>query len=268
MPLASLPMYDLPEVAAATDAIWSGLARAMAREGVPDVPAHLTRGPDSQKQWLHPALLFSQTCGYPLTHALSGRVRVVATPAYDCTGCDGPGYSSAIVVRADDPARGLEDLRGRCAAVNTVVSQSGYSALRAAVTPFACDGRFFGRVVESGWHAASMVLVQDGEADVCAVDCVTHALLARHRPAAVEGLRVLTWSAVAPGLPYVTRATADDDLLARLRAGLFAMLDDPDLAAARDAVFLAGAEVLSETAYERILDLERDAEACGYAQLA
>ena len=268
MTIASLPMYDLPEVAAATDAIWSALARAMTREGVPDVPEHLTRGPDSQEQWLHPALLFSQTCGYPLTHALSGRVRVVATPAYDCTGCDGPDYSSAIVVRADDPARGLEGLRGRCAAINTYVSQSGFSALRAAVAPLARDGHFFGRAVQSGGHAASLILVQGGDADVCAVDCVTHALLARHRPAAVDGLRVLTRSSAAPGLPYVTRGTADDDLLARLRAALFAMLDDPNLAAARDAVFLAGAEVLPETAYERIMEMERDAEACGYAQLA
>ena len=261
-------MYDLPEVAAATDAIWSGLARALAREGVPDVPDRLTRGPDSQASWLAPDLLFSQTCGYPLTHALHGRVRVVATPTYDCAGCDGPAYSSAIVVRADDPARGLEDLRGRNAAINAPVSQSGYSALRAAVAPLARDGRFFGRVVQSGEHAASLALVRGGEADVCAVDCVTHALLARHRSAAVDGLRVLATSPMAPGLPYVTRATAADDLLARLRAALFAALDDPELAAAREAVFLTGAEVLPDTAYDRILELERDAESRGYPQLA
>lgn len=268
MGLASLPMYDLPEVTAATDAWWSGLARAMAREGIADVPDRLTRGEDLHAAWRAPDLLFSQTCGYPLTHALKGRVRAVATPAYDCPGCAGPAYCSVIVVRADDPAGSLQDLRGRSAAINNPGSQSGYSALRAAVAPLARDGRFFGGVVRSGGHAASLAMVANEEADVCAVDCVTYALLARHRPAAVEGLRVLTRSAVAPGLPYVTRAAADGDLLARLRGALFAALEDPALTSARETVYLAGAEVLPEAAYERILELEREAEARGYDRVA
>ena len=94
------------------------------------------------------------------------------------------------------------------------------------------------------------------------------ALLARHRPEALDGLRVLARSPAAPGLPYVTRAEADDDRLARLRGALFAALEDPGLASARAALLIAGAEVLPETAYQRIVDLERQAEAHGYAQVA
>src|SRR5690606_16819606 len=120
---ASLPMYDLPGLEAATDAWWAGLAAAFRAEGLADVPERLTREDDHAALWTAPDLLFSQTCGYPLTHALAGRVRLVATPVYDCPGCGGGTYRSEILVRADDPARSLADLRQRRAAVNAADSQ-------------------------------------------------------------------------------------------------------------------------------------------------
>jgi ABC-type phosphate/phosphonate transport system substrate-binding protein len=261
-------MYDLPDVTSATDSWWAGLARAFGREGVPGVPERLDREIAMDTLWRSPELLFSQTCGYPLTHAYQGCLRVIATPIYAADDCSGPDYCSLIFVREDDPAAALGDLRGRTVAVNNPDSQSGYSALRASVAPLAEDGAFFGRVVESGGHPNSLAMVQSGEADVCAADCVTFALLARHRPAAVEGLRVLDRSPRAPGLPYVTHGGAGDDLLARLRAGLAAAIRDPDLAAARETLLIAGAEVLPDHAYQRIIDIENKAQALGYAQVA
>lgn len=268
MSIASLAMYDLPEVTAATDAWWTGVARAMRREGIEDVPDTLCRDGDATSVWRAPDLLFSQTCGYPLTHDFAGQLRVVATPCFDCAGCVGPSYRSLVVVRADDPANDFDDLRDRVAAVNGPDSQSGYSALRATVAPLSRSGRFFSEVVVSGGHANSLAFVAEGKADVCAVDCVTHALLVRYRPAAVANLRVLGTTTDAPGLPYVTRANAGDDLLRGLRAALFAALDDPDLAAVRGALLIAGAEVLPEDAYTRIIDIENDSQAHGYARLA
>jgi ABC-type phosphate/phosphonate transport system substrate-binding protein len=268
MAIANLAMYDLPEVAAANDAFWAGMARALAREGLEGVPRALTRSRDLSEVWRNPELLFGQTCGYPLTHAYKDTLRLVATPVYDAAGCEGPNYVSFIVVRAEDSVRVLADLHGRTAAVNYAASQSGYSALRASVAEFSRNGRFFGRVVESGGHPNSLALVAAGEADVCATDCVTHALLARHRPEVLAGLRVLARSQAAPGLPYVTRAAASDELVARLRAALFAVLDDPDLATAREALLLAGAEVLPISAYQPILEMEARAQALGYAEVA
>ncbi|HMA14277.1 MAG TPA: hypothetical protein VKP12_05800, partial [Kiloniellaceae bacterium] len=114
---ASLPMYDLPGLESATDAWWAGLAAAFRAEGVKDVPERLTRQGDHAALWTAPDLLFSQTCGYPLTHALAGRVTLVATPIYDCAGCGGGSYRSELVVRADDAAGSLAALKGRRAAV-------------------------------------------------------------------------------------------------------------------------------------------------------
>jgi ABC-type phosphate/phosphonate transport system substrate-binding protein len=268
MAIASLPMYDLPELRAATDAWWHGLARAFRREGIADVPDSLDRRPAYQDVWLAPDLLFSQTCGYPLTHALAGRVELVATPCYTAEGCEGPSYCSFVVVNADSVASAIGDLRGARCAINGVDSQSGYNALRSLVATVAEEGRFFGGVAITGGHLASLALVASARADVAAIDCVTHGLLARHRPQALAGTRVLCRTASAPGLPYVTRAGADADLLRRLRGGLERALADAQSAEVRGALLLAAAVVLPVAAYDRIGDMENAAVAAGYPRVA
>jgi ABC-type phosphate/phosphonate transport system substrate-binding protein len=260
-------MYDLPEVRRATDAWWAGLAHAFERAGVAGVPACLERHPEPEGAWRDPGLLFSQTCGYPLIRGLAGVVRPVATPAYEVEGCRGASYRSFFVVREDEPARGLAGMKGRRAAVNATHSQSGYNCLRRAVAPLAGGRPFFAEVVTTGGHRASLAAVKEGRADLAAVDCVTYGLLAHYRPAAITGLRVLGESAAAPSLPYVTRAAAAADLLARLREGLRRALDEPGLATAREALFLADAEVLGEDAYESIGEMEREAVVLGYPEV-
>jgi ABC-type phosphate/phosphonate transport system substrate-binding protein len=267
MPLASLPMYDLSEVEKATDSWWAGLARGFRREGLDDVPDRLRRDGGGSAHWLAPDLLFSQACGYPLMHAFADRLQLVATPCYEAPGCSGPSYSSLVIVRADAPVRDFAALRGSVAVINSVDSQSGYSALRALVAPLHRRGRFFADVVESGGHAASIEMVAAGQADVAAIDCVTHALLDRHRPDVLVGTRLLCRSAAAPGLPYVTAAGASADTVRRLQAGLFRALSEPDLAAARDALLLVDAEVLPLSAYGRIREMEAAAAEAGYPRL-
>lgn len=268
MAVASLPMYDLPELRAATDAWWQGLARAFRREGLADVPDLLDRRADMKTIWLSPELLISQTCGYPLTHTLAGKVTLLATPCYAAEGCAAAEYCSVVIVRADHPAESLADLRGGRCAINAAESQSGCNALRALVAPLAEGGRFFGQVILSGGHRASIEQVVDGRADVAAIDCVTYTLLARHCPSAVAGTRVLCRTPSAPNLPFITRARADADLVARLRAGLAGAVADPSLASVREALLLADVTVLPLSAYDCITDMENAAMAAGYREVA
>jgi len=271
---ASLPMYDLPELRAAGDALWAGFARAFRAEGLEDVPARLTRRDDVMALWTAPGLFFSQPCGYPLSHDLAGRVTLVATPIYDIPdceggpGCEGGRYRSEILVRADDTAAGLADLRGCRAAANGADSQSGYSALRHAVAGLAEEGRFFASTAFTGSHRASMRQVAQGTADVCAVDIVTYRLLCRVDPGLTGALRVLAHSAEAPALPYVTRRGIAADDLRRLQAGLVRAIGDPALKDVRAELLLAGVVVLPLSAYDRILELESAARAAGYTELA
>ena len=259
-------MYDFSEVRAATDAWWRGVASALRSAGLEKVPDMLTRDPQVDV-WHSPELLLSQTCGYPLTHELAGVVALVATPAYSADGCRGADYCSLIVVSEASSAAALEDLRGTVCAYSRRHSHSGYNALRAAIAPVAGGDAFFSRVIESGGHPFSIELVARGEADVCAVDCVTHALMARYQPSALSGTRVIGRTERAPGLPYVTHAGVERDHVRRLREGLKAAVSNPALADAREALLLADMSFLEDDDYRRIDDMENSARAAGYAEI-
>jgi len=265
--LASLPMYDFPELASASAAWWNGLRRHFLAQGIRDLPEKLTGGVDPIGQWDGPALIFSQTCGYPMTHALAGKVRLLATPRYDASGCAGPTYVSWVIVRRDDPAERFADLRGRRPTFNGRDSQSGYNVLRALAAPLAESGRFFGPGIESGAHRKSMAMVAAGKADVATIDCVSFALIARVAPTEVANLRVLCASAAAPALPYVTSASTDATMVQSLQAGILAACTDPELAAVRRTLLIEGCEVLPVSCYDVILEMERAAVARGYPEL-
>jgi ABC-type phosphate/phosphonate transport system substrate-binding protein len=268
MSFATLPMYDLPEAAEATAELWHGLARHFRQSGIDDVPDDLTRKPELPAHWISPDLLFSQTCGYPLRHAVMGKLQLVATPCYDAAGCEGSSYRSILLVPASSHARSLAELRGARVAFNGTDSQSGYNALRFMVAPLAQGGRFFGEVVETGSHAASLATVAAGKADLAAIDCVSLALFRRYRYESVKEVRELCLSPAAPSLPYVTAGASDVDRVARLRTGLRAAMADPSLAAARGALLLKDIMLLPDSAYERIDEMEQAAIARGYPVLA
>jgi ABC-type phosphate/phosphonate transport system substrate-binding protein len=268
MLLASLPMYDLPELRWATDALWGGLAQAFREQGLAEVPDALSRGGPPDGVWRSPNLLFSQTCGYPLTHGLGESVKVVATPSYNARGCEGSAYCSLIVVRRDCPAADVSGLSGKRAAINGWDSHSGMNAFRAAVAPFAREGRFFGDVLVTGGHRESLQAVARGDAEVAAVDAVTHALLTAQAPDELEGLRVLAETARAPGLPFITAGSAEPGRLAALRAGLAAVLQDPELKPARAALLLTGFEARPVEDYALFPAWAREAAEAGYPELA
>lgn len=260
----SLPMYDFPELAWANDALVAAIAAALPK-GLADPVRR--RSDDLPALWRAPDLLLTQTCGYPLMTAFADAFAYVATPCYDLPGCAGGRYDSVVVVRADDAAECLADLRGRRAAINGRDSQSGHNCLRRAVAPLAHGRPFFSDVIESGAHAASLAAVASGRADVATLDCVSHALWARDVPERLAGTRVLGRTAVAPALPYVTRAGIEPEILAALQAALAAVAEDPDLAAARQALALSGFTQLGLDAYDEILEMERAAVELGYPDL-
>ena len=267
MRIASLPMYDLPATRAAHDALWAVIARSLEREGVADVPDRLMHDRPLHELWSDPDLLLTQCCGYDVTNRFAGRLRVVATPRFDAPGCEGWLYSSVIVVASDSTATGMEELRGAVCVVNGFESHSGMNALRAHVAPLSRNGRFFTTNKVSGSHRESLAVVARGEADVAAIDCVTHALMVRHDPEALAGTRQLCRTASAPAVPYVTRAEVGDDDVERLRTALYAAFADPALKGERGELLLAGIEVPPCAAYDRIIEFADFAAGHGYPSL-
>lgn len=197
-------MYDLPELSEVTSGLVSLLAQAIA-EAVPGITSQVVRPSDIHAFWDGREPFVSQTCGYPLTHRLAGKVSVLGTPSYGFTGCEGVNYSSAIVVRSSDKEIPLEGFRDARFAYNSLDSQSGFHAMRAAIGPFAEPGlAFFGEGIETGAHRASLETVGAGRADICSVDCVTLGLLSNSAPETLRELAIIGYTPSAPGLPIVT----------------------------------------------------------------
>jgi len=259
-------MYDYPELAPAHDAWWNALRDRLRAQGV-QAPTQLTRDRSHTEIWRDPRLLLAQACEYPLAKRYAAIVRKVATPIYAAAGCAGTTYRSAIVVRKDDPASGLADLRGRRCVINESDSNSGMNLLRATLAPLVASGRFFASVAASGSHRQSATLLAAGAADVAALDCVSFAHLQRLDPQMTAALRVLAWTPPSPSLPLITAATTDDDSLRTLRACLAAVATDPELAAVRAELLLEGFDLAPASDYSTVLQLEREAAQAGYSTL-
>lgn len=262
--IAALPMYDFPPLESAHDALWAVLSRHVMQAGVADTPRQLTRDLDHVEVWTHPSLLFGQGCEFPLAKSWADSITVVATPRYAAPGCEGARYRSAIVVRENDPAARLADLRHRRCAINDVSSNSGMNLLRASVAPLAKGARFFESVVFSGSHRRSVDMVAEGEADVAAIDCVSLAHFERLYPAVVAKLRVLEWTAFSPSLPFITAVATGDDTLRALRASLNAVFAERCLDSDLERLFLDGAELTPVDGFKEVLRLERFAVELGY----
>jgi ABC-type phosphate/phosphonate transport system substrate-binding protein len=266
MPIASLPWYAMPETEPAQDALWAVIARHLRGAGI-DSPARLTRDVPVPGVFSDPDLLLAQCCGYDIVYGFAGSLTPLATPCYAAPGCEGSTYRSFALVRDDSRVADMAGLKGATVAVNSFNSHSGANALRALVAPLADGGRFFGAVRVTGAHRASLDLVLKGEADGMAMDCVLHGLLAMHRPAALEGTRILAVTEAAPAPPLVTSATADRDRVERIRAALLAALADPDSAEPRAALLIERLAVLPRAAYQRIVEIEAEALRYGYYEL-
>lgn len=262
----SLPMYvSNPQ---AVQSLWQLLTKRLAQTGVKGVPEALDWPQDYLAHWRDPQLLLSQTCGYPLTHALAGAVQLIGLFTYAVPGSEGIFCRSQLVARQEHVGRALADFRGLRAAFNSEDSQSGYNALRAAVAPLAVEGRFFAEVVQTGSHAASLAAVQQGRADLAAVDCVTYARLGRDMPQTVEGVCVVGQTQPYPGLPLVTgRDTSASERLA-VQSALAALVRDPAAAPALDALGINGFQTPPHASYQVCVDMRLHAAAVGYPDLA
>ena len=199
---ASLPMYDWPEVREATDSYWQSIRRQLVSRGI-DAPEQLERVTDPEALWNAPALLLSQTCGYPYANMLADKVTLIGTPAHAVTGATPGKYFSVLVARRNRTPQHLGDLGEMRFAYNMAHSQSGFAA---PVRLLASGGHISSaQPLETGAHRASIIAVATGEADWAAIDAVAWELAKRYEPAA-DDLAVFATTPETPALPLITGA--------------------------------------------------------------
>ena len=215
--IAQLPMYDWPEVRAATDALWVTIHTALQKRGIAS-PDTLDREEATETTWLSPRLLLSQTCGLPLVQDLRDQVTVLGRFTYQDLSAIGD-YHSVIVVRESDSIDHPEDLRGQRAAINHEDSYSGCLTLKRWAGRQAGENAFFASVIATGSHRDSVCAVANGLADTAAIDHVSWYLAKRVEPAA-QSLSVVAKTDNRPGLPLITQTGHDTQTLASFRSAL------------------------------------------------
>jgi len=249
--VAYLGMYDFAALRPAQDTWWTGLAGHLTALGFSSVPVGLNRSvADPYEIWRSPDLFFAQTCGYPLTHRLAGKVRLLGAPCYTAPGCDGALYRSLYVVHADCRAESLSGILPCRVAINGRDSYSGWRALCKSIEGTGLAGAPFTEIIVSGGHANSIDLVRQGDADLAAIDCISHALIGDVEPERLAGTRVVDQSLPAPGLPYITRVGWDKGQAAAMVKAIEKAFEDPALEDARRALRLAAFRPVPLADYE------------------
>lgn len=218
--IASFPWYDLQSVQWANDRLWqsTGYSGELNRElAVSDL-------------WNHPDLLVTQACGLDLFLA-DAPIEPFAAPVFELD-CKAGMYYSHIVGNAS----------GDVAAVNSLSSRSGWSALLSKCSPRS--------VTVTGSHWASLEALRTGKADVAAIDAVTWRIIKRDTPDALEGLKIVGRSDEAPSPPFVVRAGADPE---PVMSRLVHALGSTRSANAKRALLLKGIIPVQRHHYLRVL---------------
>ncbi len=266
--IASLPMYNLPEMRPRNAAFWGALAEELRRAGRTDLPEALSfEGPPVPDR-IGSDVLFSQTCGYPLQTIYRNQSRLLGVPTYDAPGCRQGTHCAFILVRNDSPYGSPGDLRGATFALNSRHSNSGMNLPRLLFARLAGGKPFFRSVVETGSHPNSIARVASGELDAASIDCLTYVFLKDHRPEAVASLRVLAETPESPAIPFITSIATPSDDAALLQAALFRLAADPSRRPVLDGLRLRDISPPDPAAYAGLLDYERQAVDLGYPMLA
>lgn len=238
--ILALPMYAVS--AGDNDRLWRAVQTLLLERGL---RVSAWNGSDLLAHWQSPALLLSQTCGFPLVTQLAN-VQTVGCFHYTAPGCEGIHYRSFLVAREADAGKTLADFRSQRVACNSADSQSGYNVLRKHI-----EGQFFSETVFSGSHRHSLIALKQARADIAAIDCVTWALLQRHEPELLNGLSVVGETPLTPGLPLIT--AADASTIALLREALHALVSAPEYRNVCEAMLIDGFSEVSRKSYAVLL---------------
>ncbi|MEX2275335.1 MAG: PhnD/SsuA/transferrin family substrate-binding protein [Actinomycetota bacterium] len=234
------------------------------------VPAELVVGEDPEQLARgeeHVAFLCSPPA-LDLADRTPAAVEILAAPVLTDERFEGrPVYASDVVVRADDPARELKDLRGRAWAYNEESSFSGYGALLAAVADAGDGPEFFGSFVRAGFHSRALRLVADAAVDAAAIDTQVLALELRDDPTLERSLRVVTQLGPVTIQPVVASTTLAPTARRRIRDVLLQLNDRPEDRAVIRETLIDRFVAMTASDYDDIRELRRSIRRSGLEQI-
>jgi phosphonate transport system substrate-binding protein len=138
-----------------------------------------------------------------------------------------PVYFSDVIVHRDSLFETFDDLRGASWAYNERRSHSGYNVVRHHLAQLGEKSGYFGRVIESGAHQASLAMVLRGEIDASAIDSTVLEAELHRLPGLMPELRVIETLGPSPMPPWVILRSVPVQLRTAIAHVLLEMHNDP-----------------------------------------
>jgi phosphonate transport system substrate-binding protein len=180
-------------------------------------------------------------CGWPYVRKLARpdanlellAAPVMAAPRYQ----DRPVYFSDVIVQRDSRFTSFADLRGASWGYNEPGSQSGFNITRYHLAKLGESWAYFGRVVQTGAHQASLREVRAGRLDATAIDSTVLETELERDPALAAEIRLIDALGPSPIPPWVVGTHVLAEQRQALRELLLDMHTDP---AGRQALAVGG----------------------------
>jgi phosphonate transport system substrate-binding protein len=171
-------------------------------------------------------------CGLPYVYYTSPRripasIEAIAAPVLRGDRFQNrPIYFSDVIVRRDSLFQSFADLRGRSWAFNEPLSQSGYGITRYWLVKLGETQRYFGDVIQAGFHQRAIQMVCHGEVDASAIDTQVLAIELHNHPELAEQLRVIDSLGPSTIQPLAAARDLDPGLKRNIQAALVEMHHD------------------------------------------
>ena len=163
---------------------------------------------------------------------------------------------SEIIVRSDNKAISLTDLRGMTLAYNEPYSFSGYTAIRSHAASMK-EFNLFSKAIEAGSHEKALLMVKTGEADVAAIDSTMLEMELKHNPETMNDLRSLDSIGPYPAAPLVIRQNIPEKIKASILTSLLNMHHNPTGQMILEESLLSRFEEISDHHYNYTREADR-----------
>ena len=138
-----------------------------------------------------------------------------------------PVYFSDVIVYHDSGFKTFADLRGAAWAYNEPYSHSGYNVVRYHLATSGEKSGYFGEVVQSGAHLASVQMVLDRRVDASAIDSIVLEIESQRRPELLSQLRVIETLGPSSVPPLVISRKVPQEIRQTIREALVKMDGNP-----------------------------------------
>lgn len=211
-------------------------------------------------------------CGLPyvrLADQEPSPIELLAAPVLQGERYGGrPVYFSDVIVRQDSPFERFEQLRGRSWSFNDRDSHSGYNVTRYRLAQLGEKGkeRYFGEIVDAGWHQQSIRLVREGLVDASAIDSQVLEVAMREDSALKGEVRVIDTLGPSTIQPVVAARHLPDGLKAEIRDVLVSMHADPHVRERFARGLVEHFVAVTDSTYDDIREMLGAVEAAGLVE--